>query len=758
MKKLLLTLLLITLPFAIFADWELIDSYQFSDVNLNTNPKTFNNLLGDKYDYKLITRLDAVDSDTASSELRMYFNNDDPSVPDNNYRYYKMHGTNATAAASVNNAQAFIPIANVGDANALYSSFSEFYIFGSSGNERLIEGSIAGYDTNAPYIYEVNGSYLTTADEITHINIYDETSQNTSGAIYLFRRLKKQYQGNGWELVEKQSVTAQDMRLSPAGTPVVFNNLLGDKDIKYKIEVEATASGGGTLTCRINGDDTFTNYKYQELRNTSGTLTAQVLDYPQVLLPLNTSDNLGVLYLSPKSGNYQTSIAKTFTPTTLQLLSANWFEVTDEITSIEIVGDSAATVTGTFKLYKRSKNRSSYGKRLIYDYDINGDFSGGKTFKNLKNNKMYEIVFSDLISGGEDGGLYSAMNMKINSETSYDRQYLFGRSSSVIAGSASISAIEPALADVIYSGKGRMLLMPYNNGNYRCMLQQRAYGYNGTNNIILTEALWWKNTADDIQDITIYSGDTDTVTGNIKIYEIDLPEKTIDDLQPDMSLWLDAADSSTITEDVGVSQWDDKSGKDNHAVQAVGANQPTYDTDKLVFDGTNDYMGTTSHVSAIDGESTIFVVGTTTQANGTDNVLIMNGSSGAVVYYCGIYSTFSSKFPIFAAMNADGLLALNIAINVADTTPRIWTVVKPANNAVSHFSINNGTPVTTASTNTVSFDNTRIGVLETNSGTFYSYLSGSIREIVVFSKELSENDRMVVMKYLSKKWNIKIGE
>jgi len=49
------------------------------------------------------------------------------------------------------------------------------------------------------------------------------------------------------------------------------------------------------------------------------------------------------------------------------------------------------------------------------------------------------------------------------------------------------------------------------------------------------------------------------------------------------SLWLDAADASTITEVGGaVSQWNDKSGNSRHAVQATVANQPFYTASSLI--------------------------------------------------------------------------------------------------------------------------------------------------------------------------------
>ena len=46
-----------------------------------------------------------------------------------------------------------------------------------------------------------------------------------------------------------------------------------------------------------------------------------------------------------------------------------------------------------------------------------------------------------------------------------------------------------------------------------------------------------------------------------------------------LALWLDAADTATITQSSGlVSQWNDKSGNARHATQATGANQPVTNT------------------------------------------------------------------------------------------------------------------------------------------------------------------------------------
>jgi hypothetical protein len=48
------------------------------------------------------------------------------------------------------------------------------------------------------------------------------------------------------------------------------------------------------------------------------------------------------------------------------------------------------------------------------------------------------------------------------------------------------------------------------------------------------------------------------------------------------ALWLDAADTSTVTLSSGaVSQWNDKSGNSRHVSQAVAAQQPTWNATGL---------------------------------------------------------------------------------------------------------------------------------------------------------------------------------
>jgi hypothetical protein len=56
-------------------------------------------------------------------------------------------------------------------------------------------------------------------------------------------------------------------------------------------------------------------------------------------------------------------------------------------------------------------------------------------------------------------------------------------------------------------------------------------------------------------------------------------------------LWLDAADSSTLTlSGSSVVQWRDKSGSNNSATQVTSLNQPTYSNTFVNFNGTNSFL------------------------------------------------------------------------------------------------------------------------------------------------------------------------
>jgi len=79
-----------------------------------------------------------------------------------------------------------------------------------------------------------------------------------------------------------------------------------------------------------------------------------------------------------------------------------------------------------------------------------------------------------------------------------------------------------------------------------------------------------------------------------------------DELGASLALWLDAEDTASITLNGStVSQWNDKSGNNNHASQATATLQPSLSGKDIIFDGVDDGFNLTSQVL---GEMYIYTV------------------------------------------------------------------------------------------------------------------------------------------------------
>ena len=88
--------------------------------------------------------------------------------------------------------------------------------------------------------------------------------------------------------------------------------------------------------------------------------------------------------------------------------------------------------------------------------------------------------------------------------------------------------------------------------------------------------------------------------------------QSIDPLTLGPALWLDAADTTSITHISGsVSAWNDKSGNSHHVTQTTATNQPTYisQTEGIDFDGVDDMlMGDNTLGYGADTTLTLFVI------------------------------------------------------------------------------------------------------------------------------------------------------
>lgn len=230
---------------------------------------------------------------------------------------------------------------------------------------------------------------------------------------------------------------------------------------------------------------------------------------------------------------------------------------------------------------------------------------------------------------------------------------------------------------------------------------------------------------------------------------------------PDSFVVAEAADGTAI------STWYDSNPNavvKNNAIQAVVANQPlfyenvfNYGIPAIRFDGSNDYL-------TFDGEAlantsyTIFAV--EQRKSGGSNNYFMGGTSTAV--NSNLILGYLSNSEVRQSHYTDQLIYASIPSYVSPT-PRIHTFV---------FNNLGGTSVSGkrywlngsgASSATNASDDAQINPITSYAGSgigraFSHYFNGDIAEIIIFSRNLTVQERWGIESYLSKKYSIKVAQ
>jgi hypothetical protein len=245
-----------------------------------------------------------------------------------------------------------------------------------------------------------------------------------------------------------------------------------------------------------------------------------------------------------------------------------------------------------------------------------------------------------------------------------------------------------------------------------------------------------------------------------------LPSFSPLDLSP--ALWLDAADTATITESGGsVSQWNDKSGNARNFTQASGTAQPTTGTrtqnglNVIDFDGTTDFLEGGDVLDILSGGVTLFVVTKLDTAPTTGLTSIVGKSKAA---------TGSGRYTIFWNLPEGGHAALfqdtadRLAANDPGSSNRTNVFVLASrivrNSAITLW--RNGSVVATNSnlSGTTSYNSTdvwMIGAYQAANGVSPasgSFMDGFIAEVVVFMRDLTNSEMADMNTYLQSKWNV----
>lgn len=220
-------------------------------------------------------------------------------------------------------------------------------------------------------------------------------------------------------------------------------------------------------------------------------------------------------------------------------------------------------------------------------------------------------------------------------------------------------------------------------------------------------------------------------------------------LSPD--LWLDAADTATITSSSGaVSQWDDKSGNGRHVSKISDPERPTTGSatqnglNVLTFDGASDVLLNNSSIT-VPTTYTIAIVATPT--TGTSDYLF-SFKSTANVGQTGIISGYSSKAYEFFQTTPG---SARFTLGASNATGYNTNIVVHNGTSVSSL-VNGASSGSSSSGASSSLSAGRITVGNYDGGGSGNAAGSNIAEIVVYFSALSGANLTGLSNYLRTKW------
>jgi hypothetical protein len=228
-----------------------------------------------------------------------------------------------------------------------------------------------------------------------------------------------------------------------------------------------------------------------------------------------------------------------------------------------------------------------------------------------------------------------------------------------------------------------------------------------------------------------------------KSYPTDLP------LKDQLNLWLDAADDTTFSYSSGttVSQWRDKSGRNNHAIVMAGSplRSVAINSRKAVsFTSTSWFKCTTGTFAS---NATHFLVCRATTSSATYQRVYNGGSDGYL-----FFGALANNIATFWGTLSSGWIDTNVnspSITILNTL----RIISAINNGSTGTPYYDGTAMSTKTT-TNSFAYTGYELNSYSNGVISQPLIGEVCEIIVFNKQLSTTELKQVHTYLGQKWGI----
>lgn len=219
-----------------------------------------------------------------------------------------------------------------------------------------------------------------------------------------------------------------------------------------------------------------------------------------------------------------------------------------------------------------------------------------------------------------------------------------------------------------------------------------------------------------------------------------------------LELWLDADDSSTITDTSGeVSQWDDKSSAANTIVQATSANQGNTasinSNASLFFDGTGERMRDSSG-SVTSPPGTLAAVFTPTSVAGGLGIIL-----GLRLSFTNVLRLARSGDDIQALEGTGGGATVLSIANTLTANDTRWAIFRARNSGDGTSDLLDDAAGSASGSLAASIgDIDDINIAANADGT--DDWTGHIHEVIYYNRYLTDTERTNLGAYLSSKWGV----
>ncbi|HRS54359.1 MAG TPA: PKD domain-containing protein, partial [Bacteroidales bacterium] len=251
--------------------------------------------------------------------------------------------------------------------------------------------------------------------------------------------------------------------------------------------------------------------------------------------------------------------------------------------------------------------------------------------------------------------------------------------------------------------------------------------------------------------VSVHTGPNSGVWSPLKMFRCFIPSGL-----PNLTLWL-RADKGIVLSGSNVVIWQDQSGNAYNFSQSTSSNQPLLVANAInylpaiKFDGTNDYLATSTPITGIDASSiTLFCLAKGNSQSG--------GSSNAKSMFS--IGTTATGFWLARNVSNQKLMLYNKGSSIITTATlpntgfgyRIFGAVKTYASDTKVYQNDTLVGYSTNANIIGSFtnNNANIGGNSVTSGALYN---GEIAEMVLYTSALNDNDRQIVERYLAAKYN-----